>query len=242
MNKSKPLIKKDYTVEQFLDSGAFSAWSKKEEIDIDKYADYIKKNIGTIDHYANLDIIGDAEATSKNQKYLESVGLHPMPVFHYNEPFEALKALLDNYEYIALGGMVPITTGRLIPWLNEVFHLVCDEEGNATRKIHGFGMTTTTIIKRYPWYSVDSISPFYGAGFGRIYDEAGELDLSRNTGHVDLATRLYLEKNRQNFKFEELKEDYKQRIIYNIQFFLRLEKELTETPPKFKHLQQKLWQ
>ena len=36
-------------------------------------------------------------------------------------------------------------------------------------KIHGMGLTAVDIMTRYPWYSVDSISPILQAGFGGIY-------------------------------------------------------------------------
>ena len=54
----------------FLDSGAYSAWSKGVTIDIDEYISFIKKNIKYITVYANLDVIGDPEATYRNQKYI----------------------------------------------------------------------------------------------------------------------------------------------------------------------------
>ena len=44
-------------VDVFLDSGAFSAWTRGMEIDIQKYIEFIKQNQDIITVYANLDVI-----------------------------------------------------------------------------------------------------------------------------------------------------------------------------------------
>jgi len=50
----------------FLDSGAFSSFTKKVDINIEQYIDFIKSNADLLDHYSVLDVIGDAKATLKN--------------------------------------------------------------------------------------------------------------------------------------------------------------------------------
>lgn len=146
-------------VNLFLDSGAFSAWSQGAEINIHNYIEFIKKNIKYIDTYAVLDVIGNAEKTLKNQRIMEKAGLSPLPCFHYGEDIKYLKRYLKNYDYIALGGMVPISTKDLRPWLDELFSKhICSKDGMPKVKIHGFGMTALTLMLRYPWYSVDSTS------------------------------------------------------------------------------------
>ena len=79
-------------VDVFLDSGAFSAWTRGVEIDIQKYIEFIKQNQDVITVYANLDVISpgrfsmgtkeSAELTLRNQKIMEQAGLSPLPVFH----------------------------------------------------------------------------------------------------------------------------------------------------------------
>ena len=83
-------------VELFLDSGAFSAWSQGKEINIEDYIQFIKEHKDVIDVYANLDVIGDAEATWRNQLRMEKAGLNPLPVFHYGEDISWLKNLLKH--------------------------------------------------------------------------------------------------------------------------------------------------
>ena len=164
-------MEKEKRVELFLDSGAYSAWSQNEEINIDDYIQFIKEHKDVIDVYANLDVIGDAEATWKNQLYMEKKGLKPLPVFHYGEDIKYLKMMLDKkYEYIGLGGMVPISTGDLIHWLDNLFkNYLCDSKGMPIIKIHGFGLTSLKIMLRYPFFSVDSTSWVVTGRMGSIY-------------------------------------------------------------------------
>lgn len=158
-------------VELFLDSGAYSAWSQGKEININEYIDFIKKHEDVITVYANLDVIGNPEATWKNQMIMEDAGLHPLPVFHYGEDIMWLKRMLKRkYEYMSLGGMVPISTPDLIHWLDDLFlNYICDESGMPLVKIHGFGLTSLRLMLRYPWYSVDSTSWVVTGRMGSIY-------------------------------------------------------------------------
>ena len=158
-------------VDLFLDSGAFSAFTQGVSIDIQEYIAFIHENKGNLSVYANLDVIGSPEGTWKNQKIMERAGLNPLPCFHYGEDFKWLRRYLDQgYEYIALGGMVPISTPNLLVWLDQVFgNFICDEKGMPKIKVHGFGLTSFRLMLRYPWYSVDSTSWVVTGRMGSIY-------------------------------------------------------------------------
>lgn len=155
-------------VSLFLDSGAFSAFSKGVDININEYISFIKENKDYIEVYANLDVIGDAEATLKNQKIMEKKGLNPLPCFHYGDDIKYLKLYMQENDYIALGGMVPISSKNLILWLDEIFSYICDNKGIPKVKVHGFGLTSFDLMFRYPWYSVDSTSWVMTGRFGGI--------------------------------------------------------------------------
>jgi hypothetical protein len=143
----------------FLDSGAFSAFTKNITIDIQEYIAFIKENQDVIEVYANLDVIGDPAGTLENQNIMEAAALNPLPCFHYGEDIQYLKYYLSKYDYLALGGMVPISTADLIPWLDTLFsEHICGADGLPKVKIHGFGLTSLKLMLRYPWYSVDSTS------------------------------------------------------------------------------------
>ena len=85
-----------------LDSGAFSAYTKGESVNLAEYMAYIKKYEKYFTCYVNLDVIGDAEASARNQAIMEANGLHPMPVFHIGEEFVHLKKLMDKLSLIDL--------------------------------------------------------------------------------------------------------------------------------------------
>ena len=139
----------------FMDSGAFSAYTKGLVIDINEYIDFIKKYEDKLTVYANLDVIGDPAATLKNQRIMEDAGLNPLPCFHRGEPVKYLKLYLKEHEYIALGGVVSsgVTTRGLVDWMDDLFvNYLCASKGMPTVKVHGFGITSLPLLKRYPWY------------------------------------------------------------------------------------------
>jgi len=161
-------------VSLMLDSGAFSAWSQGKPIDIDAYIQFIKENEKYIDHYINLDVIGDAENTYKNQKYIEKHGLNPIPVFHpmHEDDSWLARYIKEGYEYIGIGGMAGGTfnTSQLRPRLDHLFSkLICASDGMPKVKIHGFGMTSLDLMLRFPWFSVDSTSWVQTGRFGNVY-------------------------------------------------------------------------
>lgn len=168
---------KETMPEIFMDSGAYSAATQKTTIDIAAYADYLDKYKDMLSVLAGLDVIGDAEATYKNQQYLMKRGLDVLPTFHVGEDFSWLERYIsDGHKYIALGGMVPYSMqrGKLFHWLSQCY-AIFDRQWAAGKPVvfHGFGMTSWDLIKAFPWYSVDSSSWTAGFRFGRVplFDE-----------------------------------------------------------------------
>ena len=146
--------------EVFADSGAFSAASQGATIDIKEYAEWVKRWRHLLTVHSNLDVIGDPAQTDRNQKTLEGFGLDPLPVFHTGSDFTHLDELIKQYQYIALGGMVPHMRfpKRIMPWL-----IQCFKRARGKAVFHGFGATSWVVVKSFPWYSVDSSS--WGSGF-----------------------------------------------------------------------------
>jgi hypothetical protein len=181
-------------VQLFLDSGAFSAWSQDSPINIDEYIAFIKENESSIDLYANLDVIGSAQGTWQNQVYIEKAGLNPLPTFHYGEDIKWLQRYLSKgYDYICLGGMVPISTRDLKFWLDDIFsNYICDSSGMPKVKVHGFGLTSFPLMMRYPWYSVDSTSWVVTGRMGSIYvprKKGGEWVYNENSWKIAVSNQ-----------------------------------------------------
>lgn len=151
----------------FLDSGAFSAHSLNCTININDYCNYLKRYFKFIEVYATLDVIGNWEKTAENTEIMEKQGLTPLPVFHFKSPFSELKRLINKYDYIALGGLVPLALQRhtLQTWLDSCFAHIRDK-----CKVHGFGVNAFWAWKRYPFFSVDATSWLSGGKFRQIVE------------------------------------------------------------------------
>lgn len=157
-------------VDLFLDSGAYSAATQGVEINLEEYAEFVKKYQKYISVFANLDVIGDAEASYQNQLKLEALGLNPMPVFHHNEPWEYLDLYIEKYDYIGLGGTARAGAVIRDRFLDECWTRICDKKTGIPKvKVHGFGLTSIRHMIRYPWYSVDSTSWVLTGRFGFIF-------------------------------------------------------------------------
>lgn len=171
-------------IKVFLDSGAFSAFTQGVTIDIARYCDYIHRNADIIEFPSVLDAIGDCDGTYRNQMEMERRGVRPLPCFHYGEPTEVLDHYVANYDYITIGGMVPISTPQLKIWLDRLWaeHLT-NADGTPKIKIHGFGLTSLPLMFRYPWYSVDSSTWVQWAANGMILipGKAGQVDVSNRS-------------------------------------------------------------
>lgn len=163
----------------FIDSGAFSAFSQGSQIVLKEYAEYLRACSPLVSHYANLDVIGDPAATLENQRRLEGVGLRPLPVFHVGEDFSYLERYCEEYDYVALGGMVLHLRfkSRLMSWLVKCFRVAAASPRKTG--FHGFGCTNWDIVKTFPWRSVDSSSWGSGFRFGQVV----VFDAVRGTWH-----------------------------------------------------------
>ena len=205
----------------FLDSGAFSAFASGKPIDIQDYGMFLKLKKDNFKIYANLDAIGDAEQTLKNQTEMEEEGLDPLPCFHFGEDFKYLKHYADNYDYFAIGGLVPHAKDfkRITNFLDKVFFFLEPYFKEKNIKIHGFGMGAPRILTRYPFYSSDSTSWLSGGIFGTMvtWDSQklnfvpsfhySEREKMMNSNVNIKALDDYIERQRHNIKQYQLMED-----------------------------------
>lgn len=219
----------------FLDSGAFSAHHLGVNIDINVYCDYIKRNIDILRvedgavMASVLDGIGDALKTYQNQVYMESQGAKPLPCFHFGEDPRYLDWYVSRYSYITIGGLVGRAQKNQEVWLDRMWseHML-DGSGRAKLKVHAFGMTAPHLMKRYPWFSVDSSSWIQAAAFGSIFtSEHGPIAVSKDSPskheagrHLTTLTdfeRTSVESMlaKKGFNLERLSSVYESRACYN---------------------------
>jgi hypothetical protein len=209
---------------------------------------FIKANEGTIDFYSNLDVINNPELTWKNQLILEKAGLTPIPVFHLGSDTKWLDAMIDSYDYIALGGLVPNPTSVLIPWLDKIWkEHILDKDGFPKVRVHGFACTAIPLMTRYPWYSVDSATCRKLAMYGWItlpeYSSEKLKTIQVSSRDIALKDRLTsgvikeLERraNRLGLTIDILSDSIIQRVIWNyITFSEQIQRNVPAFPWNFK--------
>jgi hypothetical protein len=178
-----------------LDSGAFSAFKKGEEIDLKAYAKYIKAHADLWFSYVTLDVLpaaaigsskrdvdnlraaerfrtneaieAAAKQSQRNHYKLRDMGLTPIPVFHQGESFKWLEQMLaDKEPYI---GISAIKSAWNEPEFHRKWFDECWKLIPKETKVHGFGITGGKFLIEYPWFSTDSTTWSKCAGYGRIY-------------------------------------------------------------------------
>lgn len=154
----------------FLDSGAFSAMTHGEKINVVEYLEYCVENKNRFHVIANLDVIGDHVTTARNHDYMQSAGCDCITAFHVNSPFSELERLCSENDYIALGvaGMQK-RRNQIMRWCAYCHNVA---KKNKT-KLHGFGLTSPIVMSSFPWFSVDSSTWLNGRRFGNLIVRIG---------------------------------------------------------------------
>lgn len=169
----------DYIVphveELMLDSGAFSYMnalkngSKLKNPDwnsyADEYCDYI--NDYGIDKFLELDLgvlMPYSDVLTLRQRIEKRTNKQVIPVWHEYLGLEEYKNMLDEYHYVAVGGIVTKEIVTSVDLLCDMAH----EHGNI---VHGLGYTPVKRILDHtlPFDSVDSSAWTSGLRFGGCY-------------------------------------------------------------------------
>ncbi len=262
----------DVELDCVVDSGAFTAWTKKEPIQVEEYRDFILQIEDIVDHYVNLDVIpgefgtlpGPAETDEAAQqgwdncKELERAGLMPMAVFHQGEDFSWLaKMVEEGYDYLGISPANDRSTEERIRWLDDVFRMLTNKDGDPIVRTHGLAATSPRIMERYPWYSCDSTSWRLPGDFGRIIlpppGKDGDWDYGATAERLTISPKSPLVKdlgkhfdnrteaqqryvmdyiNHHRHDWQWLRDDYKERNSLNAKFWLRFEESLIVKPFK----------
>ena len=187
----------------FIDSGAFTAWTKGKSINVDEYIEWINNNNDYIYLYGQIDSIpGDivkgatkeqveeaAQKTWENYLYMRPKMKNPdglLYTFHVGEPYEYLKQALEWKDsdgklipYIALGGMVGKPRQVKEQFLDNCFEII-KNSSNPNVKVHAFGMTSFDLLEQYPITSADSTSWIMTGANGGIKTDMGVINVSVN--------------------------------------------------------------
>ena len=125
-----------------LDSGAFSAFTQKKEVNLANYCDFCIENEDHIETVVNLDVIQPgspevaAAAGMANFQIMLDRGIKAMPVFHARENLKWLDQMLDRTDYIGLSGTSLVSPVEDKAWHRFIWQYVTDSMGYPIAKFH----------------------------------------------------------------------------------------------------------
>ena len=168
-------LEKDSGIDKYLmiDSGAFTAWNSGTPVSLDRYIDYVKDFKKKYSHYfkeiyvVNLDVIPGKQGKKPTQEQVEESaaqglanfrvmarrGIQSIHIYHQGEDLKWLDTMTKECEYIGISPCNDYSVEQKMKWLDDAFHY-CPKD----IRTHGFAVTSPTLLKRYPWTSVDSTS------------------------------------------------------------------------------------
>lgn len=191
----------------FIDSGAFTAWTKGVTLDVEEYINFINTYTEHLELFACVDSIpgrfdrtptieerkAAPQLTWENYLYMRERVKDKdklLPTFHLGEDLKALENMLNTkldgkyIPYIALGGTVGSPIPQKKKWYSTVFKVI-KQSKNPNVKTHAFGMTSTDILEMYPFTSADSTSWKMTGVYGYILTEHGQIKVSDRASAED---------------------------------------------------------
>ena len=172
ISKKEETIIEKYT-DFLLDSGAFTYLNglKSEKVNwdnyIEKYSSFI--NLHNINLFFELDIdsiVGIKEVERLRNKLEKLTNKKCIPVWHKSRGLDYWKRMVDEYDYVAIGGIV---TKEIKQSEHKIFYSLLEIAKKNNCKVHGLGYTNLKGIEKYNFYSVDSTSWLSGNRFGSVY-------------------------------------------------------------------------
>ena len=232
----------------FIDSGAYSVAHAGKTVEIDDYISYINSHADYCDAFAELDSIPypvlnhETSIKSINESYANYLYMHErvvcpeklLYVFHFGEPQDKFLEIINTPingklpEYIGIGGRHGVSTKAQEKYFERMFDII-KHSNNPNIKVHAFGMTVLDLLERYPFYSADSTTWLMLGINGNI--------ITRKNGIVSVAqkslndaqsflnldskhqTEVIEELTKYGFTLNEVINDYKRRLIWNVQYF-----------------------
>lgn len=229
----------------FIDSGAFTAHTKGDTLNIDDYIEYLNSIDNDVTICAEVDEIPGKfgkprtkqmllEAPKKswdNYLYMRSKLVSPdkcLPVFHQGEDFKWLDNMLEatfdgkHIPYIAISPCNDLPTKQKEPWIANCF-LHIKNSSNPNVKVHILGMTSLDILQRYPAYSADSTTWLLVAAMGSVMTPWGVVYISNKSlseENILCKSKPVVEAVQKyfdniGFSLEQLSSDYTSRMIAN---------------------------
>lgn len=240
----------------FVDSGAFSAWTRGITINIDEYIRWLNQRSDSIYLCGQVDVIPNskadvkeaAEKTWENYLYMRSRLNKPeslLYTFHVGEPVSFLERALSYKDvndrpipYIALGGMVGKSPATRRNFLTMAFNAI-KKSSNPAVKVHTFGMTDKQLLEEFLITSTDSTAWVIVAAMGGVMTDNGVVivtdgrtdDSNHYVRFPDMALdKFKLDIEEFGFTLDELSESRDKRAIHNARYMWDRISKITYTP------------
>lgn len=224
----KEIIKSlDGSIPLFMDSGAYSAYTKGKIIDIDEYINFINQYGENIRLIASLDVINEPIKSYENYDYIYNKIKYKdklVPCFHLGEPLEYLDKYLSDarVSYIAIGGLAINKKNQNKETINGIVNYIRGKNKNI--KIHLFGITNIDLISDVEITSVDSSTWIRRAIYGDILNpingkayhlgNKNKLKIEEYSELINKESKDILESLHLNF--EDLKNSAENRSLFNL--------------------------
>ena len=107
MFKARPNIPGGFK-EVLIDSGGYQLQTGVSFVSLKAYGLWLELMLPKhpeVIGYMNLDILNDPLKTMEHQYYLESEGLHPIPIWHDGEDVDFLDVYCSTNEWVSVGGL-----------------------------------------------------------------------------------------------------------------------------------------
>lgn len=154
-----------------LDSGAFSFLQSGKNLNwneyVTQYIDFVNKY--KPDYFFELDIdkiIGYDRVKEIRRRLERETGKRPIPVWHKHLGKEEFLRMCDEYDYVAIGGIV---SGEIKETEYKYLPTFIREAHKHGAKVHGLGFTSSKWLHRCRFDSVDSTSWVGGTKYGQLY-------------------------------------------------------------------------
>ena len=156
-------IKQNHRFRDFImDSGAFTYMNGKsgDNVDWDEYVERYAKTINdyNINKFIELDIdsvVGIKEVERLRKKLEQLTNKQPIVVWHKSRGLEYWDKMVEQYPYIAIGGIV---TNEIKRSEYGIFRPLIKKAHDNDTKVHGLGFTNLKLIDHFKFDSVDSSS------------------------------------------------------------------------------------
>jgi hypothetical protein len=213
------ILEKDPNAEILLDSGAYSAFTQNEIINVDDYITFCHTVKDKVKLIAGLDDVKDPEISKNNFDKMQKAGLDIMPTYHIYEPYSYLEHYIKNANYIAIGGLVANVKGSMKTNKRKRLNSILDilDRIPKDKNVHLFGLTDMQILHRVydKVTSVDSTRTDQRSVYTRSYRLSGMIGEAKHKKDKNHSAKI---------DREEVKPIWK----YSIFRWLQAEKEINE--------------